>query len=53
MATTILEIYTNNSTVAKNYKYIPWGLVITTTHRELKLPNQITLLQIILFLVYF
>ena len=50
MAVTILGLYTNDSTVAKNYKYIHWGLVIeTTTHRELKLPNQIMVLQIILF----
>ena len=45
MAATILEFYTNDFTVVKNYKYIPWGLVITTTHRELKLPNQIDLLH--------
>jgi hypothetical protein len=38
--------YTNDSTVAKFYKYIAWGLVkYKTTHRELKLPNQIDLLH--------
>ena len=40
MAATILGLYTNDSNVAKNYKYIRWGLVKnTTTNRELKLPN--------------
>ncbi len=32
MATTILGLYTNDSTVTKNYKYIPYGLIINNNN---------------------